>query len=68
MDGGEERVPVRFGILGPLRVIVRNEEVAIPARRQRALLLLLLLHVGKTAPADRLIDQLWDGEAPPRRR
>ena len=59
------RLSVRFDILGPLRVAIGGDEVVIPARRQRALLLLLLLHVGRAVPAERLIDQLWDGSPPP---
>ncbi|HYO39587.1 MAG TPA: BTAD domain-containing putative transcriptional regulator [Nocardioidaceae bacterium] len=54
-----------FCILGPLRVYRDGVEVRVAARRQRALLQLLLLNVGRVVPAERLIDQLWDGAPPP---
>ncbi len=54
-----------FQVLGPLRVVVDGAEVSIATRRQRALLVLLLMNVGRVVPAERLIDQLWDGEPPP---
>jgi DNA-binding SARP family transcriptional activator/DNA polymerase III delta prime subunit len=54
-----------FCILGPLRVYLDGVEVRIAARRQRALLQLLLLNVGRVVPSERLIDQLWDGVPPP---
>ena len=56
---------VEFQILGPLRVVVDGAELPIAARRQRALLVLLLMNAGRVVPADRLIDQLWDGAPPP---
>jgi DNA-binding SARP family transcriptional activator len=61
----EVRGRVAFHVLGPLRVVVDGAEVAIATRRQRALLVLLLTNVGRVVPAERLIDQLWDGEPPP---
>ena len=63
VDSGDEGPS--FCILGPLRVRLDGLEVPIPARRQRALLVLLALSVGKVVPAERLIDQLWDGAPPP---
>jgi DNA-binding SARP family transcriptional activator len=56
---------VSFHVLGPLRVVVDGVEVPIASRRQRALLVLLLINVGRVVPSDRLIDQLWDGAPPP---
>lgn len=56
---------VDFHVLGPLRVVIDGVEVAIATRRQRALLVLLLLSVGRVVPTERLIDQLWDGSPPP---
>lgn len=56
---------IRFHLLGPLRVAVDGTEVPIATRRQRALLVLLLLNVGKVVPSERLIDRLWDGTPPP---
>ncbi|HET7278622.1 MAG TPA: BTAD domain-containing putative transcriptional regulator [Dermatophilaceae bacterium] len=56
---------VEFHVLGPLRVVVDGVEVPIAARRQRALLVLLAINAGRVVPAERLIDQLWDGTPPP---
>jgi DNA-binding SARP family transcriptional activator/DNA polymerase III delta prime subunit len=56
---------IAFHILGPLRVVVDGRELPITTRRQRALLVLLLMEVGRVVPAERLIDQLWDGTPPP---
>ena len=56
---------VSFHVLGPLRVVVDDAEVPIATRRQRALLVLLLINVGRAVPSERLIDQLWDGAPPP---
>ena len=52
-------------ILGLLDVRVDGQSVVIATRRQRALLVLLLLNVGRVVGTERLIDQLWDGEPPP---
>lgn len=54
-----------FRVLGPLRVIYAGAELSIATRRQRALLVLLLMHVGRVVSTERLIDQLWDGKPPP---
>ena len=69
MDKVDGRAPdsahAEFYVLGPLRVVVDDIEVSIAARRQRALLVLLLMSVGRVVPAERLIEQLWDGAPPP---
>jgi DNA-binding SARP family transcriptional activator len=64
-DTGGAKSQVSFRILGPLRAVVDGTEVPIATRRQRALLVLLLMDVGRVVPAERLIDQLWDGTPPP---
>lgn len=61
----EPSSPLTFSILGPLEVRSRGEILRIPTRRQRALLVLLLMEAGHPVPFDRLIDQLWDGSPPP---
>ena len=53
-----------FRILGPLEVLDEGRAITISGRRQRALLVLLLLHANETLSTDRLIDELW-GERPP---
>ena len=56
---------LRFSILGPLAVEQDGAPIAISGRRQRALLLRLLLARGRSVAASRLIDDLWGGEPPP---
>ena len=55
---------MEFRLLGPLEV--RRDDGPLPVRgpKQRALLVLLLLHANETLSRERLIDQLW-GERPP---
>jgi predicted ATPase/DNA-binding SARP family transcriptional activator len=53
-----------FRVLGPLEVVRAGEHVAVPGRRPRALLAVLLLHANEVLSRDRLIDALW-GAAPP---
>jgi DNA-binding SARP family transcriptional activator len=55
---------LQLGILGPLDVRRNGEPLAIPARKQRALLTLLLLRSNTPVPQDELIDQLWGQDAP----
>ena len=54
-----------FRVLGPLRVLIDGTDAPIVTRQQRALLVLLLMNVGRVVPTERLIDQLWDGSPPP---
>lgn len=53
-----------FRILGPLEVSDDDRPVPLGGARQRALLALLLLHVGEVVSSDRLIEGLWSGEPP----
>ena len=55
---------LEFRILGPLEVRIDGEVLALPANKQRALLVLLLLSANKVVPRERLIDSLWP-EKPP---
>ena len=55
-------------MLGPLIVSGGSGPVEIGARKQRALLIHLLVRVGETVPVDRLIDALWDEDPPPQAR
>ena len=52
-------------MLGPLEVERAGNPVSVTGRRQRALLVRLLLAGGRVVAADRLIDDLWSGEPPP---
>ncbi|MGW1275698.1 AfsR/SARP family transcriptional regulator [Streptomyces tsukubensis] len=59
-DGG-----MRFRILGGLEWTVDGASLRIGRRRERLLLGLLLLDVGRVVPANRLISLLWDeGQSP----
>ncbi|MGW4462628.1 BTAD domain-containing putative transcriptional regulator [Micromonospora sp. NPDC004704] len=56
---------MRYGILGPTRVLrTDGEEVTVGGTRLRALLTLLLVDAGRVVPVPRLIDGLY-GETPP---
>src|ERR687897_167523 len=55
---------VEFRILGPLEVVAENRQVRVSGAKERALLAILLVHVGEVVSADRLIDELWGGELP----
>jgi YVTN family beta-propeller protein len=56
--------PLEFRILGPFEVRRDGQVLEIPAGKPRALLAVLLLHVGEIVSVDTLVDELW-GERPP---
>jgi DNA-binding SARP family transcriptional activator len=56
---------VELRILGPLEVRTEEGVVSLPRRRERALLVALVLHPGEVVSTDRLIEAIW-GEEPPR--
>ncbi|WP_264077702.1 BTAD domain-containing putative transcriptional regulator [Mycolicibacterium houstonense] len=58
--------PVRVTVLGPVRAWVGDEPADLGARLQRSLFARLVLAHGHTVSVDRLIDDLWDGEPPPK--
>lgn len=51
-------------VLGPLEVERDGRRVEPGSRKQRALLIDLLVHRGQTLSRDRLIDDLWAGKPP----
>jgi predicted ATPase/DNA-binding SARP family transcriptional activator len=58
---------MRFGLLGPLAVWNdRGAAVTIPRGKVLALLADLLVHAGEPMSADRLVEDLWNGDAPPK--
>src|SRR5919204_551388 len=57
---------MEFRILGPLEVDEPNCQIELGARKQRALLGVLLLHANEPISSERLVDELW-GEQPPAR-
>jgi DNA-binding SARP family transcriptional activator/DNA polymerase III delta prime subunit len=54
---------LRIGVLGPLTVVRRGEELALPAGQQLVLGLLALAG-GALVPRDQIIDALWDEQPP----
>jgi SARP family transcriptional regulator, regulator of embCAB operon len=59
-------VTMRFEILGPLRVIDRDEVLTISAEKMEVLLATLLIRSGQVVSLNQLITEIWS-EAPPRR-
>jgi predicted ATPase/DNA-binding SARP family transcriptional activator len=55
---------MEFRILGPLRVLRGNREIAIGPPAQRRLLAVLLTRPNEPVTVDRLIDELWDDQPP----
>jgi DNA-binding SARP family transcriptional activator len=55
---------VHFRILGPLEVEREGQLLKLGGAQPRAVLALLLLHANEVVSRDRLIDELWDGQAP----
>ena len=50
---------MEFRVLGPFEVLDDGAVVPVPAAKQRALLVLLLLQAGATVSGQRLIEDLW---------
>ena len=55
---------MEYRILGPLELVDDGRPVVLSARKQRALLVRLLLRSNEVVSADALIDAVW-GEQPP---
>jgi DNA-binding SARP family transcriptional activator len=55
---------VDFRILGPLEIWDDGVPVRVAGERQRALLAILLIHVGEVVSSDRLMDDLWGDSQP----
>jgi DNA-binding SARP family transcriptional activator/class 3 adenylate cyclase/tetratricopeptide (TPR) repeat protein len=53
-----------FRILGPLEVLENGRPVELGGAKLRALLAILLLHANEVVSTDRLIDALWEEDAP----
>jgi class 3 adenylate cyclase len=56
---------MEFKVLGPLEVIGPRGRIQIGSGLQRAILALLILHVGETVSTDHLIDEVWGEDPPP---
>jgi DNA-binding SARP family transcriptional activator len=55
---------MEYRILGPLEVTRDDRLVVLGARKQRALLAVLLLHANEVVTSGQLIDEPWGDEAP----
>src|SRR6516165_7991559 len=56
---------MRFWILGPLAAADdEGRELALGGPKQRAVLAILLLRANEVVSTDRLVEELWSGEAP----
>ncbi len=55
---------MRFKILGPLEVRDDGRVIPVRAGKLTALLAALLLRRNEVVPTDRLVEELWSGEAP----
>lgn len=53
-----------YRVLGPLEVEDGGRLLELTGQRQRALLILLLLHPNEVVARDRLVDDLWGGSPP----
>ncbi|MFI6235418.1 BTAD domain-containing putative transcriptional regulator [Micromonospora sp. NPDC050784] len=57
---------LRIGVLGPLRAWHGDVPLELGPLRQRAVLARLAIMVDQVVPVDRLIEDLWAGDPPPR--
>jgi YVTN family beta-propeller protein len=64
MSTADEGSGMEFGILGPLRVVVRGQERPVPGEKLQGLLARLLLEPNRAVSTERLIDDLWGDEPP----
>lgn len=58
--------PPRISVLGAVSCEIDSEPVDLGPRRQRAVLARLVAGQGRVVSTDRLIDDLWNGEPPPK--
>ena len=56
---------MEFRVLGALEVIGPSGVVKIGSGLQRAILAILVLHVGETVSTDHLMDEIWGDDPPP---
>ncbi|SEL61480.1 Transcriptional regulatory protein, C terminal [Blastococcus sp. DSM 46786] len=61
-----DALPVELSFLGPLRAAVAGAPAALGGPRQRSVLARLAVAGGHVVSTDRIVDDLWDGEPPPK--
>jgi DNA-binding SARP family transcriptional activator len=54
---------VEFRVLGPLEVTAGGQSLGLAGARTRAVLAMLLVHANQVIPSERLIQELWPGQA-----
>jgi DNA-binding SARP family transcriptional activator/Tfp pilus assembly protein PilF len=59
---------MKFQVLGPVEICVGERTLDAGHARQRAVLAVLLLDLGRVVPAERLIDRVWGEDPPPSAR
>jgi DNA-binding SARP family transcriptional activator/tetratricopeptide (TPR) repeat protein len=57
-------MPMSFGVLGPLEIVVDGRKVSVGSGRQRSLLATLLLHANKVVSFDELVEVVWGERGP----
>jgi DNA-binding SARP family transcriptional activator/tetratricopeptide (TPR) repeat protein len=55
---------MRFGVLGPLHARIAGREVRLDGPRQAKVLTALLIDANAVVAMERLVDVMWDGDAP----
>jgi DNA-binding SARP family transcriptional activator/WD40 repeat protein len=55
---------MRIGVLGPIDVEVDGQPVPVGGSQQRRLLGLLVVHRDRAVSTERIVEALWDGDAP----
>ena len=55
---------MRYGILGSLEVSEDGRAIEVAGAKQRTLLAMLLLHANQVVSSDRLIEAVWEQQAP----
>ena len=55
---------MEFHVLGPLEVVEDGRRLAIASGRQRALLGFLVINAERVVSAERILDEVWDGDGP----
>src|ERR1700752_3857763 len=54
---------MEFRILGPIEALAEGRSIDLGPPKQRALLALLLIHVDRVVPTDRILEALWGDDA-----
>jgi DNA-binding SARP family transcriptional activator len=62
--GAEQPAAARFGLLGPVQMVVGDRTVALGGTGIRSVLAMLLLEPNQVVPLDRIVDVLWAHEPP----